>query len=59
MYNHNGQLFLIHNHLVICKLPYLAGQGQHLPQSAAEQHPHVPGLLQVEEQSTHPINVCG
>ena len=38
-------------------LPYLAGLGQHLPQSAVEQHPHVPGLQQGGEQYTHPVHM--
>ena len=39
-------------------LPYFAGQVQHLPQSAVEQHPHVPSLQQGREQYTHPAHEC-
>ena len=55
-YNHHNQQLIAQ--LSSDLLPHLAGLGQHLPQSAVEQHPHVPGLPRGGEQYTHPAHEC-
>lgn len=54
-YNCSQLIHYCQLHVVISKLPFLAGLGQHLPQSVAQLHPYVEMLLQSREQFPLPV----